>query len=1302
MTERIRQRELERVEQAIAAALDGERWLVVVVGDATSGRRHLLEEAAAGAVAHGAAVAAAKGHEAAVSEIGRVADDLGLTGPDTAATVLVLDDAQWADPTSIGLLQRALATGSGGIAIVLGYEPTEGVQALALNRLRSAAERSGSVDELALAPLTSAELAPIAQADVAERLAGLTGGSYDDVDRLIEEWLDAGLVAWTDGSLEAVQDLPERWESGKGVRPNELEPQPRKMIEAVSLAGRPIPLDVAADLIGGTSDDALAVGEQLIDRGLLVQSTQGFAAPSASDAARVAHSLGAVRAGHLYGELARAFAAAGYATRAPGLVGGYHLKAGDAEAAIPLLDKAMTQAIAAGAPAEAVPLIESALGAIEEDGVGTPELEGRLRLERAKYYQTAGWSDLAAEDLMLAMRKLEGAARVDALGYLAAVEDNRQESQTAEVFAAAGIAEATAIDEPLKAGSLLMLQARILQRIGFPIETDASLAKGGAILEEGGNPVQRLLAAQNTGRIALDRGRAAAAEPLFDRVFARAEETLGPAAKADAAAWLARAQFLHAHPDAGKESVRIAMELAEETASSGPIFLGHMAHSEGAGRFAAYQEALDAADAMLGYVLQQLPDWENAARYLRARALLGLGRPDEALAEIDRAMELSPEGINGWRWRLRIEAFRFAVLAALGAEWPKERGEDLTDELLQGQWLDVAAELMAVRAGVEADQELARQGAALGLQLGIPTTAAVAIEAVRLWSDPAAAAVAARIKETERHVPPEWHDDWVSQPEIAAALATPEVEDEALVAAASTLQGDLDAAMVTAGLADPDTTLSPAQRRQQGLVRRRPGRVRRTALWLGAAAAVIVLAIAGGAIAATVFAPEQEPEAVVQTTTAPTTTIPGIEQTQITELPAGFGGFWETWGGNQARSGSVNTNGVLEPAGYYWRDTSSRSEFFASPIVLGQRVVIGGLDGNVYFYERRGGPSSRQATGDSIRANLAGAPLSAESDTWVAFVPSSDGFLYVYDTNRGALLWRHEIDATGTPAIDVPGSEVYVGGSDGFISVLRLGQTDDLLYRLPVDDEEGDGFGGPITTSLTLEGRKLFFGVGEQLWTVDLSTRMASECDLTAIGRLLTPVVSDGMVYVATSLGWVHEVEAATCTWTQRNIAVDDALSAKPAVADGWLYQPSRFGVTAYDLSDPSEVAWNGPRFEGELFAAPVEGSPAVANGVVYVGSTDGFVYALDATTGDTLWAWDEGDPIASEVAVTTGVVYAATSGGSVVAIAPDADAQAAAPAPAPTTTTVAPPTTAATGEGGEAPPTTAPGRKGGGGGGTL
>ena len=1059
---------------------------------------------------------------------------------------------------------------------------------------------------------------------------------------------------------------------------NALDAPARKLVEAVGIAGRPIPLDVAAALIDAPPDETLEIGERLMAGGFLAASGDSFTASGDRSG-----SLTSIRMAYLYSELARAFIDAGYATRSPGLLGDYYLRAGDVEAAVPLIGTAAE----GGATEDVIDLIDAGVTAIEEEGVGTPELEARLRLERGKYYQTAGWTDQAAEDFKIAARFLVGPSRVDALGFLAAIEDNRQESQTAEVYAAAAIGEATAIEEPLKAGSLLSLQARILHRVGFPSEADASLLKGAGVLEERGNSYQRFLATQNTGRIALDRGNALRAQPLLDRAFTTAEGVAGLGAATEAAVWLARAQYMHGQPDRGLESVGVAMELAEASATSGPVFFAHQAHAEGADRFGAYGEALEQADLMLEVVLEQSPQWENAARYLRARAFLGLGRVEEAAEEVERALELTPAGINGWRWRLRIKAFRFNVLAAQGAEWAKARAEDLTDELLQGHWLDIAAELMAVRAGVEEDPELAKQSAALALQLGVPTTAATAIEAGGLWGDPAAAAVASRVKETQRHVPEAWLEDWSSQPGIAAGLAAPDVVDEELAAAAATLQADLDAALLAAGLADPDTALSPAQRREQGLVRRAPSRARRGALLLGAAAAVVILAIGGGIFGASIRGSDQTTTTTTTETTSPVASPPRMEDTQITtDIPV-FTNKWVTLGGNQARTGATDATGVRDPEGYYWKNEESGDQFQASPIVIGQNLIVGARDGQVYFMGLRNGEVAKVSlpTGD-VESTAAGAQIGGQ---WLAFVPNRDGFLYAYDVQTADEVGFHQIDTGETPAFEESTERLYVADRDGFLHALNAADLRKEVWIRPATD----GGAEPITTAITLADRKLFYGVGGELWQVDLDAlernlalleadpdTLESEleierrlCDADTRGTFLTPVVSGAHVYAANTDRLIHILDTETCAATEFFITIGETPLSRPAVSGNRLYQTHSFGVSSFIFGTRDEVAglvpnlsvaedpnagesrqqwWNGPI---QASIGSVRSSPVIADDLVYVGSNDNHVYALEPN-GDSLeivWQWDTGAQIVASVAVIDRAVYVATAGGEVIAIAP-------------------------------------------------
>ena len=64
-----------------------------------------------------------------------------------------------------------------------------------------------------------------------------------------------------------------------------------------------------------------------------------------------------------------------------------------------------------------------------------------------------------------------------------------------------------------------------------------------------------------------------------------------------------------------------------------------------------------------------------------------------------------------------------------------------------------------------------------------------------------------------------------------------------------------------------------------------------------------------------------------------------------------------------------------------------------------------------------------------------------------------------------------------------------------------------------------------------------------------------------------------------------------------------------------------------------------------------VYSSPVVANGVVYVGSNDNNVYALNASTGAELWQFTTGDSVTSSPAVANGMVYVGSLDNNVYAL---------------------------------------------------
>lgn len=59
---------------------------------------------------------------------------------------------------------------------------------------------------------------------------------------------------------------------------------------------------------------------------------------------------------------------------------------------------------------------------------------------------------------------------------------------------------------------------------------------------------------------------------------------------------------------------------------------------------------------------------------------------------------------------------------------------------------------------------------------------------------------------------------------------------------------------------------------------------------------------------------------------------------------------------------------------------------------------------------------------------------------------------------------------------------------------------------------------------------------------------------------------------------------------------------------------------------------------------SPVEGGPIVAGGVIYAGEADGSIVALQATTHRELWRYHTGDIVRAAPAVANGIVYAGSS----------------------------------------------------------
>src|SRR5439155_300336 len=113
----------------------------------------------------------------------------------------------------------------------------------------------------------------------------------------------------------------------------------------------------------------------------------------------------------------------------------------------------------------------------------------------------------------------------------------------------------------------------------------------------------------------------------------------------------------------------------------------------------------------------------------------------------------------------------------------------------------------------------------------------------------------------------------------------------------------------------------------------------------------------------------------------------------------------------------------------------------------------------------------------------------------------------------------------------------------------------------------------------------------------------------------------------------VYAIDAATGT-ERWSFPTGDIVDSSPAVANGVVYVGSFDGrIYAIDALTGS-MLWNF------ITRGRVRSSPAVDNGVVYVGSLDNRVYALDAASGAVLWRGMTGKNVRGSPSVVDGAVY--------------------------------------------------------------
>jgi outer membrane protein assembly factor BamB len=275
--------------------------------------------------------------------------------------------------------------------------------------------------------------------------------------------------------------------------------------------------------------------------------------------------------------------------------------------------------------------------------------------------------------------------------------------------------------------------------------------------------------------------------------------------------------------------------------------------------------------------------------------------------------------------------------------------------------------------------------------------------------------------------------------------------------------------------------------------------------------------------------------------------------------------------------------------------------FLSSPVVVGGAVYFGSGDGNLYALDTASGALKwKFRTGDVVHSS----PAYAEG---VLYFGSWDSWFYAVDARTGAERWRFHAgeDAALHNQVGFQSSAAVVNG------VVYVGCRDSNLYALDAATGKErwrfNNAGSWVITSPAVARGKVVFATSDSslFHVLDAGTGEPLAKLQAKAYMFASPAIASGVVYQGVLNGTLEARDLASgeLLWGfQTPTSRDNAAWA--LTADRRFNTPMLYRSAAGDASIAGTVRQFGV---GAFFS-----SPLVAGGAIYVGSTDGNLYALE------------------------------------------------------------------------------------------
>jgi outer membrane protein assembly factor BamB len=314
---------------------------------------------------------------------------------------------------------------------------------------------------------------------------------------------------------------------------------------------------------------------------------------------------------------------------------------------------------------------------------------------------------------------------------------------------------------------------------------------------------------------------------------------------------------------------------------------------------------------------------------------------------------------------------------------------------------------------------------------------------------------------------------------------------------------------------------------------------------------------------------------------------------------------WTMYGANARRTQAHSEIKLRPPFKVVWsRGIGSLVEF---PAVIADGVAyVANYKGHVYALDMRNGKLIWRFK--PRRGKMASSPAIVGDDL---VVHGMDGIVRVLDRRNGRLRWHFRVGSPIESSPIVSGGLDFFGAWNGRIYALDLKRrTLRWTYRT----------GYKITSSAAIAGRTLYIGdYGGRLHA--LATGSGKRRFVRSVnGRVYgTPAVAAGRVFVPSSTGNSLTAFSTSGRYLWR-VGTGGYVYSSPAVWAGRVFFGSYNGRLYSVSAQNGRVLWSVPT------GGPVSGAAVVVAGVAYAGSTWGRITGVDAKSGRVVLRFPHGE----------------------------------------------------------------------------